>query len=204
MPLSTDQFIGLLNGGRESRAVEFKPAGPRTDPLGFAFVARAVLALSNLQLGGWVLLGVRDNGEVVGLSETDLGSWLERDAVTAGLNAYADPFIQVEVEPLEYETKRLLVLRVQEFAEVPVLARKDSVAKADGKLVIRQGGCYVRTRLKPASVEVPTQTEMRELLDLAADKLLKRFVARAAVAGVSVATAETDRDKFDKELGTFR
>ena len=59
MSLSTDQFIELLSGGRETRGVEFKAAGPRGDPLVFAFEARAILAMSNLQLGGWVLLGRR-------------------------------------------------------------------------------------------------------------------------------------------------
>src|SRR3954471_371958 len=165
MPLSTDQFLQLLNGGRETRAVEFKAGGPRGEPLVFAFVARAVLAMSNLQLGGWVLLGVQDDGGMSGLSEDDLASWLEHDEVASGLNAYADPFVQVDVERVDHGDKNFIAMRVHEFAEVPVLARKDSPAKAGGKLVIRQGGCYVRPRLKPASVEVPTQTEMRELLD---------------------------------------
>ena len=46
MSLTADQFVELLNGGRESRAVEFKAAGPRGDLLVFAFVAPAVLAMS--------------------------------------------------------------------------------------------------------------------------------------------------------------
>jgi len=92
---------------------------------------------------------------------------------------------------------------VHEFAEVPVLARKDSPAKNGGKLVIRQGGCYVRPRLKPASVEVPTQTEMRELLD-AADKMLRRFLARASTAGVVLGSSESDAEKYEKQLGGFR
>ena len=94
MPLSTDQFLELLNGGRETRAVEFKAAGSRGDSLVFAFVTRAVLAMSNLQLGGWVLLGVQDDGQITGLLPDDLASWLQHDEVTAGLNAYADPFVQ--------------------------------------------------------------------------------------------------------------
>ena len=141
MSLSTDQFIELLSGGRETRGVEFKAAGPRGDPLVFAFVARAVLAMSNLQLGGWVLLGIQDDGQMSGLAEDDLTSWLEHDEVTASLNAYADPFVLVDVERVDYEGKSFIAIRVHEFAEVPVLARKDSPAKSGGRLVIRQGGC---------------------------------------------------------------
>jgi hypothetical protein len=204
MSLSTDQFIELLSGGRETRGVEFKAAGPRGDPLVFAFVARAVLAMSNLQLGGWVLLGIQDDGQMSGLVQDDLASWLEHDEVTASLNAYADPFVLVDVERVDYEGKSFIAIRVHEFAEVPVLARKDSPAKSGGRLVIRQGGCYVRPRLKPASVEVPTQTEMRELLDAAADKMLRRFLARASAAGVALASSESDAQKYEKQLGGFR
>jgi hypothetical protein len=98
MSLSTDQFIELLSGGRETRGVEFKAAGPRGAPLVFAFVARAVLAMSNFQLGGWVLLGIQDDSQMSGLVEDDLASWLEHDEVTASLNAYTDPFVLVDVE----------------------------------------------------------------------------------------------------------
>ena len=204
MSLSADQFRELLNGGRETRSVEFKRGRPRTDSIAFAFVARAVLAMSNLQFGGWVLLGVEDDGHITGLSPSDLATWTDHDDVSASLNAYADPFIHVDIEHVNHEGLDCVALRVHEFAEVPVLARKDSAAKSDGKIIIRQGACYVRARLKPASIEAPTQTEMRELLDIAADKMLKRFLTRAGAAGVLLTPTETDMQKFEKELAGFR
>src|SRR4051812_20542386 len=124
MPLSPEQFIPLLNGGHETRAVEFKSAGPRTDPVLFALVTRAVLAMSNLPLGGWVILGLKDDGALAGMNSFDLATWEEHDEVTAAFNAFADPFAQVEVQQALYEGQVFLVLRVKEFEEVPVLARK--------------------------------------------------------------------------------
>jgi len=150
------------------------------------------------------LLGIQDDGQMSGLVLDDLASWLEHDEVTASLNAYADPFVLVDVERVDYEGKSFIAIRVHEFAEVPVRARKDSPAKSGGRLVIRQGGCYVRPRLKPASVEVLTQTEMRELLDAAADKMLRRFLARASAAGVAFGSSESDAQKYEKQLGGFR
>src|SRR5262245_45592598 len=141
MPIGADDFVALLNGGRETRAVEFKQGGARNDPLGFAFVASAVIALSNLYIGGWAILGGADDGTLSGLSASHAATWLEYDEVSAGLNAYADPFVQVDVEQVTYDGKTFIVLRVQEFAEVPTIARKDSPAKHAGKLVIRRGGC---------------------------------------------------------------
>jgi predicted HTH transcriptional regulator len=207
MVITAAEFVGLLNGGRETRAVEFKSAGPRVNnSLPFAFVARAVLAMANLPLGGWIILGIQDDGSLTGLNGADHATWFEHDELTAGLNAYADPFVEVDVEPFIHEGKNLVIIRVHEFVEVPVLARKDSPAKPDGKLVIRRGGCYVRPRQQAASMEVPTQTEMRELLDAAANKLLKRFLERAGVAGLLQAVPQplTDSQKFDEQLGDFR
>lgn len=205
MALTVNQFLDLLNGGRETRSVEFKSGGPRiNNTLSFAFVARAVLAMTNLPLGGWVVLGIQDNGAMDGVNDADLPTWFEHDELTAGLNAYADPFVQVDVEKVSHDGKNFVLIRAQEFEEIPVLARKDSPPKADGKLVIRRGGCYVRPRLQAASVEVPTQTEMRELLDAAADKMLKKFLARAAAAGATLTPSLTDREKFETKLGWFR
>jgi predicted HTH transcriptional regulator len=205
MAITVDQFLGLLNGGRETRAVEFKSGGPRiNNTVQFAFVARAALAMTNLPLGGWIVLGIQDDGSLNGVTDADLATWFEHDELTAGLNAYADPFVQVDVDDVAYDGKRFVVIRVHEFEEIPVLARKDSPPKTDGKLVIRRGGCYVRPRLQAASVEVPTQTEMRELLDAAADKMLKRFLARAGAAGVTLAPNESDDEKFETQLGWFR
>ena len=91
-----------------TRGVEFKAAGPRGAPLVFAFVARAVLAMSNLQLGGWVLLGIQDDGQMSGLVQDDLPSWLEHDEVTASLNAYADPFALIDVERVDSKARASL------------------------------------------------------------------------------------------------
>jgi hypothetical protein len=43
---------------------------------------------------------------------------------------------------------------------------------------------YVRGRGKPETIEVPTQTEMRELLELAVDKGVQAFLARAGRVGL--------------------
>jgi predicted HTH transcriptional regulator len=206
MTITPDKFIELLNGGKETPSVEFKPSGPRTDALLFAFVARAVLAMTNRPLGGWIVLGVDSDANLIGLNDNDRDTWLQFDEVSDGLNAYADPFVQIAVEFVNYKNKQFVVIHVREFEEVPVLARKDSPSKHDGKLVIRRGGCYVRPRHKPASIEVPTQTEMRELIDAAVDKQLKRVHARAALFGLTQGGTPplSDEVEYDNELKGFR
>ena len=50
-----------------------------------------------------------------GLAQDDLASWLEHDEVTASLNAYADPFVLVDVERVDYEGKSFIAIRVHEY-----------------------------------------------------------------------------------------
>ena len=44
--------------------------------------------------------------------QDDLASWLEHDEVTASLNAYADPFVLIDVERVDYEGKSFIAIRV--------------------------------------------------------------------------------------------
>src|SRR5688500_11792494 len=58
-PGMTDQeFAELLGLGYESRGVEFKPPGPRSDSYLLAAVARAALGMANLRDGGIIVIGV--------------------------------------------------------------------------------------------------------------------------------------------------
>lgn len=200
----TDQeFAEVLALGYERRGTEFKGPGPRSAPLFFAKVVRAVLGMANQQDGGWVVIGVEDMAGVlkpVGLTESDVATW-RYDDVAAGIAAYADPFVTIDLEIREHESKRFVLLKVREFEEIPVLCRKEYPD------VLRPGGCYVRTRRKPETSEIPSQTEMRELLDLAVRKGLRKFMGQALATGLIAGTAPvpppTSAERYAAQLGDF-
>ena len=54
-------------------------------------------------------------------------------------------------------------------------------------------------------MEIPTQADMRDLLDLATEKGVRRFVAQARVAGLSLSgeLPSTDAELFHKQLIDF-
>ena len=198
----------LISLGHELPGVEFKGPGPRTDPHFFAKVTRAVLGMANRPSGGLVIVGVDEAGDgtlrPTGLSPQDVASW-DFDSVSAALTAAADPFVVVECEPSLFRGVTLLVIRVQEFDILPVICKKH-YSDAQGKIVLRDGAVYVRTRRKPETSEIPSQTEMRELLELAIGKGVRSFVARAAAAGLELQklVGPTEDQEFDRELGELK
>ena len=91
---------------------------------------------------------------------------------------------------------------MREFYEIPVLCKR---AFDD---VLRDGACYVRTSRKPETSELPTQTEMRELLDLATEKGVRKYLERAQRMGIislpTVSAQVSDEERFNRELGALR
>ncbi len=204
--MNTEEFAQVLNElialKHELSGVECKPPGPRTDKKLQAWVIRAMLGMANRRDGGLVIVGVDDSLtslKPVGLNSTYLASWERYDDLASSAAEYADPSINFEQEIHEYEGNKYVLVIVKEFEDIPVLCKKDYPE------ILRKGACYVRSRRKPETIEVPTQEDMRDLLDLATEKRLRKFLALAKSAGIEIegATMITDKDQFDAQLGDF-
>lgn len=204
--MNEEQFAEVLARGHEQSGVEFKGPACRTDKLAFANLVRAVLGMSNRRDGGYVVIGVEETGGKpipTGLSTEDLATWLY-DKVADGIAAYAEPSVVFDLQTLGYQDKNFVILKVEEFSEVPAVCRKTYQTKI-GKVILREGACYVRPRRKPETVEVSTYADMRDLIDLAVDKNTRRFVQRAYAAGLrfEAQPAPTDEALFAKQRDTF-
>lgn len=122
--------------------------------------------MCNIRDGGAVVVGVEQQGQgfrTVGLDESQLESFTQ-DGVSSHINEYADPFVELSVSHVSHEEHNFVVIQVKEFAEIPVICKKD------GRLKLRKGAIYTRTRRMHESAEVPGQVEMREILDIAVEK----------------------------------
>ena len=137
----------------------------------------------------------------VGLSESDLDTWTY-DNMANQIARYADPSVSFELEPKAYNGNSYVVLEVEEFSDIPVLCKRayDNV--------LRDGACYVRPRRKPETSEIPTQVDMRDLLQLATEKGLRWFFALAQRVGLiifpTVTQPPTDQERFNDQLGDLR
>lgn len=197
------EFRSILALGHEQSGIEFKGPGSRDDKPFFVKIVRAMLGMANHRDGGRIFIGVGEDENKtpipVGLSDDQAGSW-NYDILAESVHAYADPSVEFHVERFSFETHGFVFIDVQEFDDIPVLCKKSY------NDVLREGACYVRTRRKPETSEIPTQADMRDLLDLATDKRLRRFVGQAARAGLAITSDNSqnlDSDRFGQQLKDF-
>lgn len=195
------EFAEILQQGHETPGVEFKGPGPRMDKALFAKVVKAALAMANRRGGGRIIIGVREDAGLLvpqGLSTTDLATW-PHDDITGALSAYADPYVSVTIQTLAYQDKNFVILTVDEFEEMPVLCKKEFQG------VLRDGACYVRRKGRIESSEVPNGAEMRDLIELATEKGVRRFLRTASRAGLQLGTTAppNDEERYKRERDNF-
>jgi len=182
-----------LHAHTETRECEFKSGLPWNNLK--LKIAKAALALSNLAGGGYVIVGVSKNEttnryEPTGLSEDDSRTY-NQDAVSQFVNEFTDPHVDIEIKHFSNDTKYYVVIQVFEFEEVPVICKKGSDETIRGRI-------YCRTHRKVESSPEPSVSEIREILDLAVDKGIKKQRRRVESYGL-----ETEFDPFDQERGKF-
>lgn len=194
--LNDEQFQDLLQRG-EPGGVEFKRAIPYAGEARFK-VVKAALGLSNRSDGGYVLMGVEDPVQdervVTGVPDDIVAQWTH-DGLANLLDEYADPRVRFDVDYYDSAGGRCIVLRIHEFDELPVICKRDAPG-------LRRGALYVRPRGKAETVEVGTHEDMRELIDLAVEKALRRFLTRVDRAGGAV-HATVAGDPYEHEAEGF-
>jgi len=197
--MTPDDIKQLIQLGREGRNLEFKRSTSWSESQFKAKIVKSVLAFSNVRDGGILVLGVEQQGDVfqaVGVESDHLDTY-DQDQVASYVAEFADPYSVVHVEKVEVDGKWFVIVRVDEFDQIPV------ICKQDGACNLRRGAIYTRTYRMPESAEVPGQAELREILDMAVEKGIRKFqetLARTGLAGPKP-QAEEDDKRFHAQLG---
>jgi len=178
----------IIKYPHEERWLEFK-SSISWDGLKFKII-KTMLALSNIREGGYIIIGKKDDGTLEGMQQNDLDTY-EMDRISTDVERYADPYVRFEFNICSFDSKSFVVFKVYEFDEIPVICKKGY------QNVLRKGAVYTRSTGKPETVEVQSQTEMREILDRAATKKALKLIRQAKEI---TAYVEND-EKYIKELG---
>jgi len=176
---------------------EYKGPMVWTDNLTKAKITRTILAMSNTRDGGVIVVGMKEKSdkkfEPVGLSESE-ASTFNHDDMATHVRDYADPYVDFMVRRIDCDDRDFVLIQVKEFDEIPVICGKDGVN-------LRKGAIYHRSRTKNESAEVFSQSEMREIIEIATDKAVRKFLSRAEGAGLLARPVFQDhRAMFAKQM----
>lgn len=123
--------------------------------------AKHLAAMSNIAGGGLLIFGVADKKDICGVSAEDIRSY-DRTQVDQFVARYIDPLPQYRVITVPFQNVQLLICEVDEFSDVPCIAR----AEYEG--LLRVGGVYIRSNA--SSMLIQRASQMRRLIELALRK----------------------------------
>jgi predicted HTH transcriptional regulator len=197
--MSESEIETLIKYPNEERYLEFKRS-IRWEGDSRAKITKSIMALANLRDGGWIIIGKEEQTNrsfrSVGVLQSDYDSF-DPDDVKAFVYGQTQPPAIFEVIKKEYDNKKFILIKVKEFDDIPIICKKgyDDILHA-GKL-------YVRSKGKPESIAMPSDAEMREVIEIAIDKGVSKFVQRLQRTGIwapkeELATSD-DEEEFKKQ-----
>lgn len=198
--MESHELIQLIHHGREERNLEYKGCVNWKAKKVQASIIKTILAMSNITDGGVIIVGVEEKDEEflpVGLEQQDLETFTQ-DGVSARVNEFADPYVEITVSRVPDQGMDFIVIQVEEFIELPVICKQDWLRG------LRRGAIFTRPRRMHETAEVSSQVEMREIIDRASEKGIRYLYRRLGRAGLEVVeTEERDRQLFEEQLGNL-
>lgn len=202
--LANEELADVLALGHEVRGVEFKGVGSPRDRGFLAKVTRAALGLCNRRGGGYVVIGIDDTNPAAGgpgLDSDQVAEWTNYDHLATWFGLYADPAFEFEVDVRPTpQGNSVVVLEIREFDDIPVLCKREYTG------VLKRGALYTRSRGRPETSDTHDHSELREVIELATEKSVRRFLQTAGRAGVDLSSsipAARSEASFDAQLGDF-
>ena len=192
---SDETLLELVYHGREERNLEYKRSMNWKEPATKAKIAKSAMAMANLPDGGVIVVGVEKKGEFhkpLGMIQEDIESFKQDDVMQYINEKYADPYIELSMRLVGKDNNYFVVIQINEFAELPIICKRDGLEN------LKKGALYTRSRMKYETVQVRSQTEMREIINLAVDKEIRRLHSRGLLQS-SYSSSRDDKQAFEKQ-----
>jgi len=154
--------------------------------------------MANIRDGGTIVIGKAQQSdgtfETIGMSQDDFNSF-NSDNMKDFVRDYADPFVTFALKKRTINGRRFVLIEIEEFEAQPV------ICKRDWSDIMHRGKMYTRSRGgRPQTIEVPTQTEMREIIIMAVEKEIRRFYERLSHVGIQVTPSRPeDQESFNHQ-----
>ena len=129
-------------------------------------IARSVAAFANTD-GGRLLIGVKDNGKIVGIKNDE-----DIHLIEAAAQVFCKPEVDYEPRIWEYGTRRVLEVWIAPSPHAPHTAPDENgrptvyIRKADeNKVASAVETCYLRLKFSPTPVNVAIGRPQQRILD---------------------------------------
>jgi hypothetical protein len=199
MPDGTDLEFYIVHG-KEERYLEYKRSMIWTNNLTKVKIAKAMMAMSNLNDGGVIVVGMRETGGIwipEPMTPEQVASFTH-DHVADYVNAHATPSVQFSIDSFTLDINQFVIIRVQGFGSFPVICRLPDKA---GDETIDTGAIYYRSHRKIQSAAISSDEDSRELFSMVIEKGFSRHIERFHRLGLVAAEPprEVDSAKYEKE-----
>ena len=187
------ELLEIIYSGSESRHLEYKESMDWGHELTKAKITRAILSFANTQDGGVIVVGVKqvDNKfSFDGMSDEHIKTF-DHDNIANHVANYADPYVDFTLKIVEDAGKKFVVIQVPEFSEHPVICKRDG-------LDLKNGALFIRMKGKPGTSEISSNSEIREILDIAVRKGIRKF--HKISNGDSLPVSSEDRQIYQKKF----
>jgi predicted HTH transcriptional regulator len=212
--LSEQKIEELFGRKQESAKLDYKRAYDPEQRRDVVELTKDVIAMANTA-GGYVVIGVGDSGEEIGLSEKAVGK-LDEAKIRAQLQAYVgtpmDLFLN---KTMVRNEKRYAIITVLRSPRSPVVVEKDGQYGEKSVTVFRKGDVFVR---HGSASERWNQEDVRVIYARVVEREKERWLAevmpdvrrliQAAVPGVAAAPSpheilHSDAESFERAIRKF-
>lgn len=173
--------VSALDRCQESQDVEFKESAS-WDTLKTK-VIRTALGMGNLRDGGVIVIGVSERNGTwtkTGIKTKHLKTY-DPDIMIDQINSYVAPYVDLDIVLVKHEKKEFLAVYVHEFRELPLVCKRFG---PEGDELVK-GALYTRTPGKPQTTRIMDPVHMRDVLDLAVEKKVRRLIETFKQIGIT-------------------
>lgn len=201
--LASDDLRRYIEATGENGLVDAKRAMKWDDVEAKASLARDIVAFANSEGGGAIVVGKKelDDGtfEIDELTEDQSASF-DTTAVADWINSRFEPAIAFTCHRVLYEGKRVVVIVVSEFSELPTICVKQCQVPDKGNL-IQRGEIIVRSE-NGSSTRLQTRDQLATLISRALLKREDRLreIFDRVITGRTAESKPTDESKFDQQV----
>lgn len=211
VPLTQERVKELLTLGRESAKLDFKRKFDPRQPREKLEITKDLVAMANTA-GGYVIVGVENDGSVAGMSEVEIAR-LDEATIRGQVESYIGTSLDLFVDTPVYEGRHLGIITILRSSQAPVVFQKDGQYPAQNgksKAVFDHGDVFVRHGSRS---ERWNQNDVQAILARAVERERERWLASvlpdvrrlitSALASEAAAPPLDAREILNQDAATF-